>query len=322
MTHQTHACRLAPLLATLIVLTAATVDAQQPPRGFADAVLGRWDLTIHDPDGDYPSWLEIRLRTERQLMGRLVGNYGSVRHVTKLNFMDGQLEVRVPVQYEGHGGDLVFDGRLEDDRLTGWTTNGSGETIRWSGVRAPLLARDTPPVWGEPVSLINAADMAGWRQRSNSHPGCWTVESGTLTATDPCVDLISVQEFDDFRLHVEFRYPPGGNSGVYLRGRYEVQIQDDQGKALDALRLGGVYGFIAPTEDAARAAGEWQAFDVTLVGRRITVVLNGTEIISDRVVPGITGGALDSDEGAPGPLMLQGDHGTIHYRNIVVIPAL
>ena len=132
---------------------------------------------------------------------------------------------------------------------------------------------------------------------------------GVLAATPPCVDLVTDATFRDFRLHAELRFPPGSNSGIYLRGRYEVQIQDDAGKALDPLRMGGVYGFIAPSVDAARAAGEWQTLDVELVGRRVTVVLNGTTIIEAQEIPGITGGALDSDEGAPGPIMLQGDHG-------------
>ena len=141
-----------------------------------------------------------------------------------------------------------------------------------------------------------------------------------LAATPPCVDLVTDATFRDFRLHAELKFPPGSNSGVYLRGRYEVQIQDDAGKALDPLRMGGVYGFIAPSVDAARAAGEWQTLDVELVGRRVTVVLNGTTIIDGQEIPGITGGALDSDEGAPGPIMLQGDHGAIEFRNLTIAP--
>jgi hypothetical protein len=109
---------------------------------------------------------------------------------------------------------------------------------------------------------------------------------------------------------------------VYLRGRYEVQIQDDAGKALDPLRMGGVYGFIAPSVAAARPAGEWQTLDVELVGRTVTVVLNGLTIIDGQEIPGITGGALDSDEAAPGPIMLQGDHGPIEFRSLTIARAL
>ena len=147
------------------------------------------------------------------------------------------------------------------------------------------------------------------------------MRGGVLAATPPCVDLVSEASFGDFRLHAELRLPPGSNSGIYLRGRYELQLQDDAGKALDALRMGGIYGFIAPAVDAARAAGEWQTLDVELAGRFVTVVLNGTTLIDAQEIPGITGGALDSDESAPGPIMLQGDHGPIEFRNLTIAPA-
>jgi hypothetical protein len=305
--------------AILAMTLSMAASAQQS--GAADLVLGRWDLTIHHVDGDYPSWLEIRLRTERQLMAEFVGRFGSMRHASAVSFEDGRLDVRIPVQYEGTEGELAFIGQIDEDRLIGVTRIGVGEVTRWTAVRAPSLVRPEPVSWGEPVSLISHNDTAGWRPRSDDHPGCWAVSDGVLSATPPCIDLISERRFDDFRLHVEFRYPEGSNSGVYLRGRYEVQIQDDHGKALDPLRLGGVYGFIAPTTDSALPAGEWQSYDMTLIGRRVAISLNGTTIISDTEIPGITGGALDSNEGTAGPLMLQGDHGPIEYRNIVIEPA-
>src|SRR6185436_5699163 len=108
-----------------------------------------------------------------------------------------------------------------------------------------------------------------------------------------------------------------GNSGVYLRGRYEVQVLDS-GDELAVGSLGGIYGFLEPSDAAAKKPGEWQTFDITLVGRMVTVVLNGTTIIANREIPGITGGALDSDEGSPGPILLQGDHTAIEYRNITI----
>ena len=142
-----------------------------------------------------------------------------------------------------------------------------------------------------------------------------------LTAKPPCVDLISDTTVGDGKLHVEFMYPAKSNSGLYLRGRYEVQIQDDAGKALDPLRMGGVYGFIRPYSDAAGAPDTWQTYDLTLIGQRITIVLNGKTIADNEVIPGITGGALDSDEGTPGPLMLQGDHGRVSFRKITLTAA-
>ena len=301
-------------LAGTAVLFATIAQTAEP--GFADPVLGRWDLTVESSDTSFPSWLEIRLRTEEQLMARLVGQFGSVRHATTVSYRDDELMVSVPVQYERGTEELVFTGSRRADSLIG-LVDLNGSTLPWSGARAPSLKRDTEPAWGQPVPLIGS-DLSGWRMRQGTDAGCWSVSDGILKATPPCVDIVTDREFDDFQLRLEFRYPPGSNSGVYLRGRYEVQIQDDYGKALDPLRLGGIYGFIAPTDDAARPAGEWQIYEIQLVGRRVTVILNGTEIISNREIPGITGGALDSHEGSPGPLMLQGDHGPIEYRNVFI----
>ena len=304
--------------AIVLLLLAGSLQAGEP--GFADPVLGRWDLTVEGEHGAYPSWLEIRLRSESGLMAEFVGRFGSMRHASAVTFSDGKLQVRIPLQYEQGTKDLVFDGSLTDDRLSGQTRIGDGPAFAWTGARAPSLERDEDIEWGEPVALIGD-DLSGWRMRFEQHEGCWEVEDGILRATPPCVDIVSEARFDDFRLHLEFRYPPGSNSGVYLRGRYELQIQDDLGKAADPLRIGGVYGFIAPRTNAARPPHEWQTYDVELVGRQVTVSLNGIEVISGQEIPGITGGALDSDEGSPGPLMLQGDHGPIEFRNIIITPA-
>ena len=217
----------------------------------ADAVLGRWDITVEGGDGPYPSWLEIRLRTELQLMAQLVGQFGSARYASSVSYDNDELTVRVPVQYESGDDDLVFTGYRRGEDLVG-TVVVSGRQLAWRGVRAPSLLRSKDPEWGEPISLIGD-DLSGWRMRSNRFTDCWSVSSGVLSVTPPCVDIITEAEFDDFRLQLEFRYPEGSNSGVYLRGRYEVQIQDDYGKALDTLRLGGVYGFIAPVVAAGNA---------------------------------------------------------------------
>ena len=304
-----------------VVLSALFLAAQTPKPGFADAVLGRWDLTVHGADGLYPSWLEIMLRKETELMARFVGRFGSNRHAAQVTYRDGNLTVRIPVQYEDNKADLVFRGTLAGDRLEGTTQDAKGRTVKWAGVRAADLRRSASPAWDTAVQLFNARDLTGWKLRSESRGRCWTVENGALVNKPRCVDIISDRTFTDFKLHTEFNIVPGSNSGVYLRGRYEVQIQDDVGKAMDSLRMGGIYGFIRPAFNAAGAAGTWQTYDVTLVGRRVTVVLNGRTIVEDDEIPGITGGAIDSNEAAPGPIMLQGDHGRIAFRDVTITPA-
>ena len=251
-------------------------------------------------------------------MGRFVGRVGSARYVSDIDYAGGRVTLRVPVQYESDIDALRFEGTVSGERIEGTTLAADGAAVRFTATRAPALPAESRSRWRAATALSNGRDLTGWTPRSAEHAGCWRVLGGVLTATPPCVDLVTDATFGDFRLHAELKFPPGSNSGVYLRGRYEVQIQDDAGKALDPLRMGGVYGFIAPSVDATRAAGEWQTLDVELVGRRVTVVLNGTTIVYGQEIPGITGGALDSDEGAPGPIMLQGDHGAIEFRNLTI----
>jgi hypothetical protein len=146
--------------------------------------------------------------------------------------------------------------------------------------------------------------------------------NGILTSPRPGSNLITEQKFNDFKLHIEFRNSVDGNSGVYLRGRYEVQIEDSKkDEHPESGLFSGIYGFLPPTEINTKGPGEWQSFDITLVGRMVTVVANGKTVICNREIPGITGGALDSNEGEPGPIYLQGDHTTIEFRNIVITPA-
>jgi hypothetical protein len=304
------------------MLCAATPGIAQPPQpGFADALLGRWDLTVQAADGAYPSWLEVSLRTETELMARFVGRVGSARYVSDIDYAEGRVTLRVPVQYESDIDALRFEGTMRGERIEGTTLAANGAAVRFTATRAPALRAESRPRWRPATPLVNGRDLRGWKPRGTQHDGCWRVQGAVLTATPPCVDLVTEATFDDFRLHAEVRYPPGSNSGVYLRGRYEVQIQDDAGKALDPLRMGAVYGFIAPSVAAARSAGEWQSLDIELVGRRVTVALNGTTIIDGQEIPGITGGALDSNEGEAGPIMLQGDHGPIEFRNLTIAPA-
>lgn len=315
-----------------VVFLAASLAALAPGRAGAQAdtvpaAVGRWDLRVTGADGVvYPSWLEVERSGSRALVGRFVGRVGNARPVGRIELAGGALRFAIPPQWEPGDGDLRVEGTVAGDGLSGTLVTPAGERQAFTAARAPALRRAAPPRWGTPIVLFDGRDLAGWAPRGG--PNRWRAAGGVLANTGPGANLVTTRAFEDFKLHLEFRVPPGGNSGVYLRGRYEVQIEDDEVPAAarrDAepasTHLGGVYGFVAPTAYAGRAAGAWQAYDLTLVGRRVTVVLNGRTVVADQLIPGITGGALDSDEGAPGPLVLQGDHGPVEFRHVVLTPA-
>lgn len=306
----------------LALLCALSIPAFAQTAGFADAVLGRWDITVQAADSTtYPSWLEVRLRKETELMAGFVGRFGSLRYASKAEFSNGQLTVTIPAQYEAAPKELVFTGKIEGETLSGTTTDETGKTVQWTAKRAPALTPAKTVAWAKPIQLFNGKDLTGWKPRNNNHPNCWSVADGLMTNKTPCADLISERKFTDFKANIEFQVPANGNSGVYLRGRYEVQISDGYKQTLDSLRMGAVYGWLKPLTNAAKAPGEWQSLDITLIGRKVTVVFNGQTIIDNETIHGITGGALDSDEAAPGPIMLQGDHTKILYRKVEITPA-
>lgn len=283
------------------------------------AIEGRWDMNIIVEGKPQPSWLEVVHSGTKRLVGSYVGISGSARPVAEVLFKDNKISFSLPPQWEEEDNDLVFEGTFQGDSLSGSMTAADGSKHQWTARRAPLLNRDKAPKWGKPVKLLGTNDMNAWQALGENQ---WTVKNGVLSSPRSGSNLVTKEKYNDFKLHIEFRCPKGSNSGVYLRGRYEVQIEDSKGKQPEKHLMGAVYGFLTPTEMAAKDAGEWQTYDITLTGRLVNVVANGTTIICNTEIPGITGGALDSNEGEPGPLMLQGDHGAIEYRNIVITPAV
>jgi hypothetical protein len=309
------AVSIAFLLAILVgIATPIRVQGQDLP-----PVVGRWDITVASPEGTYPSWLEVEPSGARALVGRFVGRWGSSRPISAVGFEGTTIKFSIPAQWEQGGKDLYFEGQYEGGSLKGWTTDAAGAKNTWTAVRAPELSPPPAPKWGEPIVLFNGADLTGWVAR-DGQPSKWVVRDKAMINTASGADLLTSARFRDFKLHIEFRYPPRGNSGIYLRGRHEVQISDSDSRGVKKYSLGGIYGFLSPNAIPPSRPGEWHTFDITLLGRRVTVVLNGATLICDQEIPGITGGALDSAEGAAGPILLQGDHGPIDFRNIVLTP--
>lgn len=284
------------------------------------AVMGRWGLTVQTPGGDQPAWLEVRISGPQAVVGQFVGWHGSARPISRVDVSDSGLSFTIPKQFERGDGDLTLEGKLDGDQLSGTILTPDGSTVNWTGRRSPSLIPKTEPTWGDTITLFNGVDLSGWQVIQG--PSQWEVDDGILRNNKPGGNIVTDQKFEDFQLHLEFRYAPHGNSGVYLRGRYEVQVLDGPTEEPDSHLQGGIYGFLTPSEIITNGPGEWNTYDITLVGRQVTIVINGTTVISKQAIPGITGGALDSDEGAPGPLMLQGDHTAIEYRNITITPAV
>ena len=305
-------------VATIWLLTSSLAAQEAPP----PKVVGRWDLTVTGSDGRaLPSWLEVHSSGRGVLVGRFVGVVGSVRPISRLSFANDTLRFSLPPQWEAGDNDVQVEGVVVGDSLAGWLTAPDGSRMSWTGVRAPALRHTNPP-WAPALRLFNGKDLTGWHTVGGTNQ--WSAVNGVLTNAKGGANLVTDAVYTNFKLHVEVRYPPKGNSGVYLRGRHEVQVEDSivtnaDGEATGG--LGAIYGFLLPNQNAAKGAGQWETLDITLIGRRVTVVLNGKSIICEREIPGPTGGALDSREGAPGPIMLQGDHGPVEYRNIVLTPA-
>ena len=314
----TLALILSVLMTGALLSSTGPVPGQELPSP-ASPIIGRWDLTVDQGWRIAPSWLEVKLSGNSALVGQFVADGGSARPISKVNFKDGKVSFTIPPQWEQNDKDMVFEGMLEDGKLKGKIYTSRGETQSFTGERAPSLKRSKPVVWGTPIRLFNGKDISGWHASGANNQ--WKAVNGILTSQQSGSNIITDGKFEDFKLHIEFRYPSGSNSGVYLRGRYEVQVEDNYGMEPSSTLFSGVYGFLTPNAMMAKKPGEWQSFDITLVGRLVTVVANGKPVIIEQSIPGITGGALDSREGEPGPIMLQGDHGPIEYRNIILTPA-
>jgi hypothetical protein len=217
---------------------------------------------------------------------------------------------------------MVFEVSVSGRVLTGETTGPDGTPWKLRGERAPALTSKAAPPWDKTVTLFDGSDLAGWHLSDPKAAQTWLVENGVLVSTGNGAELVTDRKFGDFKLHIEFKVAPGANSGVYLRGRYEVQVEHDSHPEAAERSLGGVYGFLAPSPMPAHTPDIWRKYDITLIGRWVTVVLDGVKIVDNKEIPGVTGGALDTHEGEPGPLYLQGsENGRVEFRQIQITPA-
>ena len=278
---------------------------------------GKWNLTIDQEGEKLPSWLEIRHSGTNTLIGRFTYAFGSARPVAEIEKHGELFSFEIPPQWEPGAANMEFEGKIVGDGLAGTMIYVDGKTYNWTATKSPKLQYYKNAKEGKTVKLFNGKNLNGWVMKPGNQ---WAVLDGILTSAKPGVNLISEEKFNDFKLHAEFRYPEGSNSGMYLRGRYEVQIADNIGLEPSSIYFGGIYGLLTPNENAAMKAGEWQTFDITLIGRRVTIVANGKTVISNQNIEAMTGGALDNNEAEAGPIMIQGDHGPVEFRKLEITP--
>jgi len=298
------------LTALLACSTIATLSADNS--GF----LGRWNLTGTGEAAGYVYWLEVK-EEGGKLTGRFLNRGGSPVALTEIRVEGTELVFRAPGGQDRPGPE--HRAKLEGGKLAGSVTTPE-RTIRWVGVRPPTWKdanANARHAFGTPVDLTN---LEAWDVQHKDRPVGWTMADGVMTNEAKANNLVSKQRFKDFRIQAEYKLDKGSNSGIYLRGRYELQVLDDMGKPPESHGHMSVYAWVAPKVNASKAPGEWQSMEGTLVGNRVTVVLNGQTIHDNVAIEAITGGALDANETEPGPIMLQGDHGKVWFRKVTVTP--
>ena len=296
--------------------------ARDSPQAHAETSFpGRWDLTLKGAGNEYPSWIEIG-NHDGKVTALFTGRWGNARPLPSIAISGTHVTFISPKEDEASNADMTFEGTLKANSLSGTVNGPDGTKWSWTGVKAPRLYKGVPDQWGKPVQLFNDKDLSGWHE-SKPGPPDWTVKNGNLMSPGNGPEIISNKKFQDFKLHIEFNCGKDANSGVYLRGRYEVQIETESQGEGPSHHTGGVYGFLAPAPEQPRSPDIWQTFDIMLVGRYVTVVQNGKTVIDHQEIPGITGGALDSHEGEPGPIYLQGsEKGHVLFRKITITPAV
>ena len=302
----------------LAVATAAlpfTVVAQD-----AKAFLGRWDMTVTPATGNpYPQWMEL-LEKDGKIEGRVQPRGGGWRPILGAKVESGKIVVSLAAA-------LTWELTGGADQITGIEKRGNADGPKLAGTRAPKLDRPMPKSWTKPQPLFNGKDLTGWEPIGNVANSKWIARDGELVNDNPEVpgvrnpgaaNIKTTAKFQDFKLHIEVNCPDTGNSGIYLRGRYEIQVGTEGGKLPDH-EMGAVYSHYPPPAGAELGLGKWTSFDITFVGRHVTVLRDGKVYHNHVEIPGPTGGALDSHESEPGPFFLQGDHhGVIRYRNITI----
>ncbi|HZS08874.1 MAG TPA: DUF1080 domain-containing protein [Blastocatellia bacterium] len=302
---------LTTILLFIICALAASAQAQE------SAFLGKWDIQGVSPNENVVYWLEVK-SNNGALEGWFLNRGGSVYKLPKISIEDGVLVFPASDRPDAP----VHRARIEGDSLKGSVKVGNN-TIIWVGVRPPKWGNynaNANHKYGKPVALFDGKSLDAFDAQLKNKPLSWSVVDGVMTNDVHGNNLVSKQKFQDFKIQCEYKLEDKSNSGIYLRGRYELQVLDDYGKPVESHGHMALYSRVAPKVNASKPKGEWQEMEAVVVGNRVTVRLNGQLVQDNIVIDGITGGALDAKEGEPGPIMIQGDHEKVWFRKVVVTP--
>ncbi len=315
------------LLVALVGWVAAGAMAQQNP------FLGKWNLTGTGPDTAWVGWLEIT-QEGNELGGSFLNRGGAPNKLAGARVENGELVFQGAARRGGPGPE--GHGKMQGSQMTVTigvpaTANAPARTMSLIGVHPPTFPpsdANAPHTFGTPIELFDGKNLDAFTLVNPDKP--WAVVDGLATnslPTDPGTgravrgsNLISKQKFQDYRIHVEYKLDTGSHSGIYWRGRYEMQVVGDLGTPPSETSHMSVYGRVAPLVNASVPDNEWNTMDGIIVGNRITVTLNGKKVHDNATLPGITGNALDANELAPGPVQLVGDDGKLWYRRVTITP--
>jgi hypothetical protein len=306
---------LMSIAASLVVMLCAPLSLSADQKAFT----GRWNLTGTGAHTDRVYWLEVKDEGGK-LSGTFLNRGGSPLPLESVSVEGDELIFKIAARPNVPA--VEHRAKLERGKLVGAATD-RGTAIQWVGVRPPTWPpadANAKHTFGKPIELFDGKSLDAFDVQHKDRPSGWTVVDGAMTNEAKANNLISKQKFRDYKIQAEYKLEKDSNSGIYQRGRYELQVVDDYGKPAESHGHMSIYAWVAPSVNASKPAGEWQAMEAIVVGNKVTVTLNGQKVHDNATIQAITGGALDANETAPGPIMLQGDHGKVWYRKVTVTP--
>ncbi len=301
------------LLAMFLAALSIAMSADQK------SFLGRWNLSGTPPNSDRIYWLEVKDENGK-LSAMFLNRGGSPVRIDAVRLEGDELVLQMQGRENNPAPTIRL--RAEGGKLTGTIASGTS-TVTVTGLRPPRWEpanANGSHTFGTPIVLFDGKSLDAFGVQNKNQPMNWSIEDGVMTNGDHANNLVSKEKFKDFKVQAEYKLGPHSNSGIYLRGRYELQVLDDYGKPPEEHGHMAIYSWKAPLVNASKPQGEWQTMEAVIVGNRVTVTLNGQRVHDNAVLEAITGGALDANELEPGPIMIQGDHEKVWFRKVTVTP--